>query len=103
MTARATAVLALLPAAVALLAWYAPEDADQGLAQKIFYFHVPIALTAYACFGWGAWQAFQHLAKRREGADLRSYVAIHQGVVFGAMTLATGSIWARISWGIWWT
>ncbi len=103
MAARATAVLALLPAAVALLAWYAPEDADQGLAQKIFYFHVPIALTAYACFGWGAWQAFLHLTKRCDGADLRSYVAIHQGVVFGAMTLATGSLWARISWGIWWT
>ena len=41
-------------AAVALIAYFAPEDADQGLSQKIFYFHVPIALTSYVCFGWGA-------------------------------------------------
>ena len=79
-----------------------PVDADQGLSQKIFYFHVPIALTAYACFGWGAWKALRHLWKRQEGADLESYVAIHLGVIFGAMTLLTGSIWARASWGVWW-
>jgi heme exporter protein C len=54
---QAWAVLAalLLSAAIALIAFYAPLDGDQGLSQKIFYFHVPIALTAYACFGWGAW------------------------------------------------
>jgi heme exporter protein C len=91
-----------MAAAVALIAYYAPEDADQGLSQKIFYFHVPIALTAYACFGWGAWRALRHLWKGDEGADLESYVAIHHGVIFGALTLITGSIWARISWGVWW-
>jgi len=89
-------------AAVALIAFFAPEDADQGLSQKIFYFHVPIALTAYVCFGWGAWKGLLHLWKRRPGADLESYVAIHQGVIFGALTLVTGSIWAKISWGVWW-
>ena len=88
--------------AIALIFFVAPEDADQGISQKIFYFHVPIALTAYACFGWGAWKALQHLWKRRDGADLESYVAIHQGVIFGALTLVTGSIWAKISWGVWW-
>ena len=88
---------------IALIFFYAPEDADQGLSQKIFYFHVPIALTAYACFGWGAWKALLVLWKRKPGADLESYVAIHQGVIFGALTLITGSIWAKISWGVWWT
>jgi heme exporter protein C len=89
-------------AAVAMIAFFAPEDADQGLSQKIFYFHVPIALTAYLCFGWGAWKALLHLWQRSPGADLESYVAIHLGVIFGAMTLVTGSIWAKISWGHWW-
>jgi heme exporter protein C len=89
-------------AAVASIAFFAPEDADQGLSQKIFYFHVPIALTAYVCFGWGAWKGLLHLWKRQPGADLESYVAIHQGVIFGALTLVTGSIWAKISWGVWW-
>ena len=93
---------ALLCAAIALIFFYAPVDADQGLSQKIFYFHVPIALTAYACFGWGALKAFQHLWKRTPGADLESYVAIHQGVIFGAMTLVTGSIWAKVRWTHWW-
>jgi heme exporter protein C len=92
----------LLTAAIALIAFYVPLDADQGLSQKIFYFHVPIALTSYALFGWGAWKALRHLWTRQEGADLESYVAIHLGVIFGAMTLVTGSIWARASWGVWW-
>jgi heme exporter protein C len=93
----------LVCSSIALIFFYAPEDADQGLSQKIFYFHVPIALTAYACFGWGAWKALLVLWKRKPGADLESYVAIHQGVIFGALTLITGSIWAKISWGVWWT
>ena len=92
----------LFALAIALIFFYAPTDANQGLSQKIFYFHVPIALTAYACFGWGAWKALRHLWKRDADADLESYVAIHQGVIFGSLTLLTGSIWARISWGVWW-
>jgi heme exporter protein C len=94
---------ALLALAVALAFFYVPNDADQGFSQRIFYIHVPIALTAYACFGWGAWKAFVHLWKKPPTADLESYVAIHQGVIFGALTLLTGSIWAKVSWGVWWT
>jgi heme exporter protein C len=101
--ALAALALGLVAAATALVFFFAPLDADQGLSQKIFYFHVPIALTAYACFGWGAWKALLHLWKRESGADLESYVAIHQGVIFGALTLLTGAIWARASWGVWWT
>jgi heme exporter protein C len=99
----AGAATVLLGTAIGLTFFYAPTDADQGLSQRIFYFHVPIALTAYVCFGWGAWKALVHLWKRDPNADLESYVAIHQGVIFGALTLLTGSIWAKISWGVWWT
>lgn len=81
----------------------APEDADQGVSQRIFYLHVPVALTAYLCFGLGAWKALRLLASGRERYDLESYVAIHQGTIFGSLTLATGSIWAKASWGVWWT
>jgi heme exporter protein C len=91
-----------MAASIVLVFFVVPDDADQGFSQRIFYFHVPIALTAYVCFGWGAWKAFLHLWKRRPGADLESYVAIHHGVIFGALTLLTGSIWAKISWGHWW-
>jgi heme exporter protein C len=100
--ALAVATTALFAASIALIFFYAPTDADQGLSQRIFYFHVPIALTAYVYFAWGAWKALLHLWKRPAEADLESYVAIHQGVIFGSLTLVTGSIWAKISWGVWW-
>lgn len=103
LTLSAWLAMVLMAGAVSLIAYYAPEDADQGLSQRIFFFHVPIALTAYTCFGWGAWKAFRRLSRRQEGADLESYVAIHIGVIFGVLTLATGSIWAKISWGVWWS
>ena len=88
--------------AIVLAFWIALEDAEQGISQRIFYFHVPIALTAYACFGWGGVKALLLLWKGGERYDLESYVAIHQGTIFGALTLATGSIWAKASWGHWW-
>jgi len=100
--ALAALALALMAAAIALIAYAAPEDADQSLFQKIFYFHFPIALTAYVLFGWGAWKAFVQLWQPEPDADLESYVAIHHGVIFGVLTLVTGSIWAKISWGVWW-
>jgi heme exporter protein C len=100
--AIAATAAALLGLAIVLALLVAPEDADQGISQRIFYFHVPIALTAYAAFGWGAWKALLVLWKREERYDLESYVAIHQGTIFGALTLATGSIWARASWGHGW-
>jgi heme exporter protein C len=86
-----------------MIFFVAEEDADQGLSQKIFFFHVPIALTAYACFGLGAWKALRVLWTRGERYDLESYTAIHQGTIFGALTLITGSIWAKASWGVWWS
>ena len=81
----------------------APEDADQGISQRIFYIHVPIALTAYFCFGLGALKALLLLWRRDERYDLEGYVAIHQGTIFGSLTLITGSLWAKASWGVWWT
>jgi heme exporter protein C len=98
----AAASLVLVTTALALVFFVAPNDADQGFSQRIFYFHVSIAFTAYLCFGLGAWKALRHLWKRDPRADLESYVAIHQGVIFGSLVLLTGSIWARVSWGHWW-
>ncbi|HXF98993.1 MAG TPA: cytochrome c biogenesis protein [Gaiellaceae bacterium] len=90
-------------AALVLALLVAPEDADQGVSQRIFYIHVPVALTAYLCFGLGAWKALRLLWTGEQRYDLESYVAIHQGTIFGLLTLVTGSIWAKASWGVWWT
>jgi heme exporter protein C len=98
----AAASAALVTLALVLVFFVAPNDADQGFSQRIFYFHVSIAFTAYVCFAVGAWKALKHLWKRDPSADLESYVAVHQGVIFGSLVLLTGSIWAKISWGHWW-
>jgi heme exporter protein C len=100
--ALAAASLVLVTTALVLVFFVAPTDADQGFSQRIFYVHVSIAFTAYLAFGLGAWKALVHLWKRDPRADLESYVAVHQGVIFGSLVLLTGSIWAKISWGHWW-
>ena len=92
----------LLTSGLGLALLWAPEDADQGPSQRIFYLHVPAALTAYACFGWAAWKALRLLWTRGERYDLESYTAVHMGVIFGLLTLVTGSIWAKYTWGQWW-
>jgi heme exporter protein C len=99
----AAVAVALGAAAVVMVFFVAPEDVDQGISQKIFYVHVPIALTAYAGFGLGAWKGLRLLMTRNERYDLESYTAVHQGTIFGVLTLVTGAIWAKASWGVWWT
>ena len=99
----AVATFVLLGGGIALALLWAPEDADQGPSQRIFYIHVPLALTAYACFFWGAWKGLRLLWTREERYDLEGYTAVHMGLIFGLLTLATGSIWAKISWGVWWS
>ena len=92
-----------MPVALGLIFFYVPSDADQGYSQRIFYFHVPIALTTYTLFGVGAVNAAPLPdGARDESLDLKSYVPMHLGVIFGSLTLITGSIWAKASWGVWW-
>jgi heme exporter protein C len=101
--ALAAAAAMLLLAGLALAFYWVPNAPVEGFRQRIFYIHVPVALTAYACFGWAAWKAFRLLRTGRRSYDLESYTAVHMGVIFGILTLVTGSIWARTSWGVWWT
>src|ERR1700712_5504522 len=96
------ATAAVLIGAYTLAAFYAPEDADQGFSQKIFYVHVPLAIVALCGFVFGAIMAIQHLRTRDPRYDLRSYVAIHMSLILGVGALLTGSIWARAAWGTWW-
>jgi heme exporter protein C len=98
----AAAAALLLLGGTALAFYWVPNAPIEGFRQRIFYFHVPIALTAYACFAWAAWKALRLLWTRESHYDLESYTAVHMGVIFGILTLLTGSIWARTSWGHWW-
>jgi heme exporter protein C len=86
----------------ALVFFYAPNDADQGFLQKIFYLHVPLAIVSLCGFVAGGIYGARFLRSGDRAHDLRSYVAIHMSLILAVATLVTGSIWARASWGHWW-
>jgi heme exporter protein C len=100
--ALALATVATIGAALALVFFYAPLDADQGFVQKIFYIHVPLAIVSLCGFVFGGLLAVAHLRTGDRKWDMRSYVAIHMALIFGIGGLLTGSIWAKASWGHWW-
>jgi heme exporter protein C len=100
--ALSIATALVMGGAFALVFFWAPEDADQGFAQKIFYVHVPMAIVALCGFVAGGLMAIQHLRTRDSRWDMRSYVAIHLSIILAVGVLLTGSIWARVSWGHWW-
>src|SRR3989304_2169030 len=62
---------------------------------KIFYFHVPIAITAYLAFAVVFVSSIMYLRTKREIWDTRAVAASEIGVMFAALTLITGSLWAR--------
>ena len=92
----------LVTGAFALVFFYAPNDADQGFVQKIFYVHVPLAIVSLGGFVAGGVWGVRYLRSGDNAHDLRSYVAIHLSLILAIGALATGSIWARASWGHWW-
>jgi heme exporter protein C len=98
----AAASVVTVTAAMALVFFYAPLDADQGFVQKIFYLHVPMAIVALCGFVAGGVFAIRHLRSGDRSWDLRSYVAIHMSIILGLAVLITGAIWAKASWGHWW-
>ena len=98
----AIACAALIGAGFALVFFYAPNEADQGFIQKIFYLHVPLAIVALVGFVVAALHAIRHLRSGDPVHDARAYVSIHTSVIFGVAVLITGAIWAKASWGRWW-
>src|SRR3712207_4231485 len=83
------ASLVLVTGAFALVFLYAPNDADQGFVQKIFYVHVPLAIVALGGFVAGGVYGIRFLRTGDRGHDLRSYVAIHLSLILGIGVLAT--------------
>ncbi len=82
---------------------YAPTDAIEGDAQRIFYFHVPCAWLGMLSFCVLAVAGVVYLWKQDERWDQVARAAAEIGVVFITITLITGSLWGRPIWGTWWT
>ena len=105
---RAFPVFAIITAV--LLTWglyqalvVAPTERTMGDVQRIFYYHVPSAWTAFVLFFVNLIASIVYLAKRNPKADALAVASAEVGVVFCTIVLITGPIWAKPVWGIWWT
>jgi len=106
-SARPGTFLAAAGAAVALMAsWmvfaWAPIEASQGVIQRIYYVHIPVAWLAELSFGMTALFGAAYLWLRDERADAAAVAAAEGGLYLGAALLVVGPLWARVAWGTWW-
>ena len=81
----------------------APTEKTMGDVQRIFYYHVPSAWTAFLLFTINFVASVVYLIRRSLAADALAVVSAEVGVVFCTVVLVTGPLWARPVWGIWWT
>jgi heme exporter protein C len=80
----------------------APTERTMGDVQRIFYYHVPSAWTAFLLFLINFVASVVFLIRRNVAADILALVTAEVGVVFCTVVLVTGPLWARPVWGIWW-
>lgn len=97
----AAALAVLLPFVFLRVPVAQPEAG--GLAQKIFYFHVPAAYAMYLSGVVCGVASGAYLARPTPGRDALAHAGAEVAVVFGAMVLASGPLWARKAWGVYWT
>ena len=81
----------------------APREATQGNVQRIMYLHVPSVWVAYLAFAVVLVASIVYLVRRAEAADRLAHASAEVGVLFTGLTIATGSIWGKPTWGTWWT
>jgi len=72
------------------------------LSQKIFYFHVPVAIVSFGALLFTAVYGVLFLVKRERRFDLNAKVATETSLVFILMTMISGDVWTRYEWGVWW-
>ena len=99
----ALATLVVMLAAIYMVFVYVPTDKVQGIVQRIFYFHVPLAIMTFVAFGTVAVASIVFLWRGTRTWDRVAHAAAEIGMLFCTMVLITGPIWARPVWGTWWT
>jgi heme exporter protein C len=101
-------VCALLAAlALGVCQWlvyvYAPVERSMGLVQKIFYLHLPLAWWGLASFFVVFAASIAYLRSRRPWWDQLARAGAEVGLLLAILALVSGAVWARHSWGVWWT
>ena len=106
---RNNIIVALAVAAAGLLAWNLqtiftklPDELNQGAIYRIIYFHVPANILGMLGFGIGMCLSVAYLIKKDLRLDAMAASVTEVALMFASIGLATGSIWARIIWGVWW-
>ncbi|HXQ28258.1 MAG TPA: cytochrome c biogenesis protein CcsA [Gemmatimonadales bacterium] len=82
---------------------FTPTERNQGLAQKIFYVHVPAAWSAMLAMGLVGLASILYLLLKDARFDRFAAASAEVGTAFSLVMLTTGPIWARPIWGTWWT
>ena len=98
-----TLTLISLPILLGMAFFYAPEDANQGAAQRIFYIHVPSAWIGFLAFAVVFVASVAFLATGRRKWDDVASSSAEVGVIFTTAVLITGPLWGRPVWGVYWT
>lgn len=73
------------------------------LSQKIFYWHMPVAMASFTALVFTAYYSVRFLMTKKYCYDVRAKLATEISLVFVLCTMATGEMWTRFEWGVWWT
>ena len=71
-------------------------------SQKIFYFHVPVAEASFLVLLIAAFFSVRFLTTKRAEYDTKARVAMETSLLFVVLTMITGDLWTKASWGVWW-
>ena len=93
----------LLLASLGMVFFYAPMEATMGYVQKIFYFHIATAWVGMLGFLVAAAAGVIYLVRQDLKWDIAELAAVEISLVFFLAAILAGSIWARPTWGTWWT
>ena len=99
---RGPLVAAIIAATIFAALFVAPTDRDQGVVQRIMYVHVPSAWLAYLAFFVALAGSVAYLARRDLRFDRLAASSAEIGLLFTGITIVSGSIWGKATWGVWW-
>jgi len=99
----AVASSAAVLVALGMVFLYAPREATMGDVQRIFYFHVSSAWVGFFAFFVTFLAGIGYLMRQERRWDILALSSVEVGLTFITMAVVTGSLWARPTWGTYWT
>lgn len=92
----------VLSAVGGIMALSAPPDVNQGYVARIFHLHVPVAWVGYLAVFTSLAYSVMYLVRQKLAYDRVAAAALEVGLIFQALTLISGMLWARPTWGVYW-